>query len=510
MGQPNRAAVLVIALAIVVTFLPALIAPYGLLDDYMDLALAENLELSRPPYPPSVIDAAVAEGRPVWGLVARPVLALAGTIDNLRFVRIITVIGIVALALLLYWALGRSRVGRLPAALIAVLVCTLPTFQLHAAFTISFPLPWAAFAAGCASLLTVVAVDGRRPLKVDRLVAPTVLMIVALLTYPAPGMFFWVFFAVALAGSVADSARAVRLARAHLAVGAVALVLSYLGYRLGLLLVGGDSAAPRAGRGELLTHDFLDKAKWFAEWALYESLNLFDLTPSGWLAAFVATVAAGGIVLWLLRRATRPWLYVVLGLVLIPLAYLPNLVVEESIPWPTYRTHVALSPLIALYFCLGALALWVTFREWLQGRVSRRVVHASESVATALAVAFVAMCVVIANRNVDTLIAEPQLRELRLLRNQVAALPDPVQKVAFVLTGHAERQPGTPFGSEFGAPSTVDFPSTEPLVLLLLREQGRLRGPHPDVEILPWYTSTIPEGTPVVNLNGILLPSEER
>ena len=47
-------------------------------------------------------------------------------------------------------------------------------------------------------------------------------------------MFFWVFFAVALAGAVADSGRAVRLARMHFAVAAVAAVIAYLGYKLGI------------------------------------------------------------------------------------------------------------------------------------------------------------------------------------------------------------------------------------------------------------------------------------
>ena len=37
--------------------------------------------------------------------------------------------------------------------------------------------------AGCSSLLTVAAVDGSRPLKPRRLVAPTVLLVVAVLTY---------------------------------------------------------------------------------------------------------------------------------------------------------------------------------------------------------------------------------------------------------------------------------------------------------------------------------------
>ena len=62
-----------------------------------------------PPYAESVMHAVRAEGRPFWGTLVKPVFAAAGMIDNLRFVRIVTVAGIVALALLLYWALSARR-----------------------------------------------------------------------------------------------------------------------------------------------------------------------------------------------------------------------------------------------------------------------------------------------------------------------------------------------------------------------------------------------------------------
>ena len=62
MGQPNRAAGLVIALAIVVMFLPALIVPYGLTDDYLYLAQAKELGLPSPPYAKSIMHGAAAEG----------------------------------------------------------------------------------------------------------------------------------------------------------------------------------------------------------------------------------------------------------------------------------------------------------------------------------------------------------------------------------------------------------------------------------------------------------------
>ena len=98
---------------------------------------------------------------------------------------------------------------------------------------------------------------------------------------------------------------------------------------------------------------------------LYGSLNLFDVTWSAWhvglhrtcrghraLALRVATAA-------LHRARGHP----------APLTVLPNLVVEETYQFEVYRTLVSLSALIALYFGLGALALWVMFREWLEGRV---------------------------------------------------------------------------------------------------------------------------------------------
>ena len=241
-------------------------------------------------------------------------------------------------------------------------------------------------------------------------------------------------------------------------------------------LVGSD--APGADRGNL-THDIAGKAEWFAHWALYGALNLFDVTWSAWLATLVAAVAGGGIVLWLVRRATRPWLTIGLAAILIPLTVLPSLVVEGD---------------LRIRGVQGAIGALGADRPLLRPRGSRAVADVpgvaqgarepseparERALATVLAIAFVGTAAVVASRNVDTLIAEPQLRELRLLRGQVAALPEAVQNVSFVLSGPEERVPGSPFSDEFGYPSTSPWYPAHPLVLLLLREQGRLAPPHP-------------------------------
>ena len=97
----------------------------------------------------------------------------------------------------------------------------MPPFQLYASWTVSFSVPWAALLAGYASLLAVAGMDAPRQLF-DRFAWATALLVAACLIYQPAAMFFWVFLAVALVGSVTDSGRVLRLAKAHFAVAALA------------------------------------------------------------------------------------------------------------------------------------------------------------------------------------------------------------------------------------------------------------------------------------------------
>ena len=100
----------------------------------------------------------------------------------------------------------------------------------------------------------------------------------------------------------------------------VALALAFVIGKLAADAASGGT--PNAGRNAL-THDIVAKASWFVQHPLYRSLSLFELRSSVWLAALVATVASVGIVLWLLRNASRPLLFVLAGAALIPLSFLP-------------------------------------------------------------------------------------------------------------------------------------------------------------------------------------------
>ena len=116
-----RGAPLAISLTLFGVFLPVLIVPYAFSDDYSILWMAVSGQAS-PQFGKNILDANAIGGRPIAGLLGQGLFEAAGSIANLRFVRLFTVVCLVALALLLHWALVRSRVKSTVAALIAVLI----------------------------------------------------------------------------------------------------------------------------------------------------------------------------------------------------------------------------------------------------------------------------------------------------------------------------------------------------------------------------------------------------
>jgi uncharacterized membrane protein len=379
-------------------------------------------------------------------------------------------------------------------------MCTTTPFQVFASWAVLFNVPYAALLGAGASLLAASAVDAPRAVVLDRLLGATAMLLAALLIYQPAAMFFWVFLAIALVGAAHDFRRATGLARTHFGVGAIALVASFLVAKLAEHVVG--EAAPNPERNAL-THDVIGKVSWFVRGPLYQSLNLFDLTPSPWLAVLVGALSIAGMLLLLEHHGRRSLLYIGIGAVLIPLSFLPSLVVEENSP--TYRVQVALSSLLVLYAGLGALGIWVRVREWLRSRISVRDLVAAERVALGAATAVVATSAVVASHNVTTLVVEPQSTELRMIRSQVAALPADVRRIGYVQIGWNQGLNKRYFSDELGLPSSARPWTPEPAVLLILREQGRLppEGQRPLVELLPWYTTTVPKDEPVIDLRGL-------
>jgi hypothetical protein len=502
----SRAALVAVTLSVVAMFIPVAIVPYGQIDDYAFLWLA----VSGHPDPiagPSIFETSAVQGRPLEGLLQSWFFSAAGSIDNLRYLRVLAIVGIAAFGVLLHWALVRSGLRSAFAALIAVLICSLPAFQVYAAVAVAFPTPWAAILAGGASLVAATAIE--LPLRRGRLAMSGAMLLAAILIYPPPAMFFWVFLAIAVVGARFEARRAKRLVWAHLGVASVAFASTWVITKIAIHVYGANS--PNAERSTLV-HDFGGKLRWFfglrsthetglsIHDPLYGALSLFELTPSPWFSGFVASVAIGGILLLLLREGVSIPLYGGIALLLVPLSFFPSLVVAENSPG--YRVQAALAALIAVYSALGAYGLWLAIRDWLRPRLSGREVVSLEVLATASAVAFVGISAFSANRNVTMLFVVPQSTELRLVRSQLARVPAGTQRLAFVETGNDQSM--APFTSvdEFGVPSSARPWVPRPFALLILDEQGKLSvdQPEPIVDVLPPTTKTYPKNEPVIDV----------
>jgi hypothetical protein len=500
--SPRSAARAAVAISISTVLLPVAFVPFAFADDYPLLQMTNGLGKS-PWFGDSVVQTGVAGGRPFAGLLIEAAFGTAGTIDNLRFVRLGAMLGIVALALLLFNALVRAGVRTFVASLVAILVCSLPAFQVFGSWAALFYAPYAAILGGCASLRAAAAVDTNARFDRRKVAFAAALLLAALLTYQPAAMVFWVFLAVALVGHAHETRRAIGMVVAHAVTAVSALAAAYLVLQIGAQMF--EDSAPNAARRRLV-RDVPGKVDWFVRQPLKNSLNVLDLTPSTWLAVFVAMVSVLGIGLLLRSRTERPLVFAAIGLALVPATYLPNLLIAEE--WATYRSQVALSSLLALYASLGVIGLWLAAGQLLRQRLTEARLRTAELAALVGGTAAVAACALIASAHVLVLFANPQLAELRMIRAQVATLPEDATRIGFVNTGYRSGMTDVVRYDEFGVASSAQPWTLEPAVFLLLREQGKLDlRARPRVEKLPWDTRDVPKEYPVVDVRALLASS---
>ncbi|MDX6414203.1 MAG: hypothetical protein QOH23_1613 [Gaiellaceae bacterium] len=547
---------LVAPLAALVAYFPAIVVPYGFMDDYYLLAWQRGLE-------GEFWKTATQFGRPLHALFLSGAFGLAPDIGALRLVRLLGLLGVMLLALLLYYVLRQAELGRWLSTGVCVSVVSLASFQIYVSWAAIFEAPYVAALAGLASLRlrSASGLEGRRAL-IRRAEAST-LLLCALLSYQPAAMFFWVFTAIDVLRPGQELARALRKFCESLAVAAVALFFGYAAVRIGVHFYGGAFS----GRTHLV-HDFVGKARWFWNEPIVNSLGMFNLVPTASAACAIAVVAAVGILL-LHRESGRGALgFLGLAVAFVPLSYTPNLVISEN--FASYRSTAALAALVTLYLWLGlsgitraltsseyrgarrvvtpfvvlALAALASFAAlalivvplvrplervsvhtltsgpelgtfallfailagtalWTTGDSGRRTWAAAMG-ALALT-AFVLGGVMIAARNVTTLVVKPQSVELQLVRSELSGAGSPgAHRIVFVKPSYADGAAPLVRYDEFGPPSTY-FPWVpSPAVRLVLRE--RLPKAHPDLAILASDqapASKPAQGDPLVDMRNL-------
>jgi hypothetical protein len=229
-------------------------------------------------------------------------------------------------------------------------------------------------------------------------VSAVIILTAALATYQPAAMMFWLSAGIAwLAGQERYEPRDIIRAGA---VTGTALIAEYaLAKGLPFLLYGDHNRFPRT---ELVT-DIPQKIFWFFSEPLPSALNLPLIGPRTWIAWVIVMFIVSGLWAYFpgLPSSRLPRMGV--AAILLPLAYLPNLLVAMN--GSSYRSQVALTSLVLLYAVI-ALIGWLRWIRW-------------QRLLPVFSVAALITCAGLATRNLMLEFVLPQMLEYRIVGHAV-------------------------------------------------------------------------------------------
>jgi hypothetical protein len=448
----------VIAVCLAAVYAPALLATYGLKDDYTYLASAHGYAFAGTGEPAS----SIRLGRPLFGLVVQGLYSAVPDVGGLWVARALSAIGMVVFAVVLYRALVTLVRTRTAATAITILICTLPPFLVYVGWATLFAAPYSAALGGAAAFASARASESTAGARVRWLILGVAVLVLALAIYQPTAMAFWLV-ALILALSRRHTLVAVdRLVRCVVIVGVPAMLGGYLILKVGVWTLGAASAQ-RSG----LVSDIPAKLGWIPE-PLGLALNLFHMPQSTAFGALVACLVVAGTVVFC-RDCTGRARVVAIGLaaVTIPLSFAPNLLSQED--YATFRT---VGPLTATFALLAALFFVAIERDGDRG------IRKALSKWTLVAVA--ALSGILGFTHLRTLITVPLSREWRLVESEAARLPAHTVVVGVLAPTVNEGPIKASYGvrDEFGVPSSASTWSDASMVWLAARQAGRANGSH--------------------------------
>lgn len=390
--EDTHAAYIGLAALFFVVYFAAIIVPYAFLDDYT--ALCESL---RHHLVTDIVPFIVEGGRPGFALLYLWAFRACHSISDLSYLRAIGILGIAVLAIYCYRALLRTAVPRSAAFAFAALIGLMPPFQVYAAWANTAFDPWAALLAGLAFKL--VHGEGSTRIRWLRGALSVFVLTCSLAIYQPAAMLFWLFAGIAWL-TTCDLPDRNEVVRAGITM-AIALGLDFAMAKILPYAVFGitDTFARTA-----LVSNVYGKLAWFISSPLRDALNLPSITPTTWLAGLVAGFIIGGLWLYFPDKPRVRALKMTLSAALIPLAYLPNLIVSEN--WSSYRTQSGITSIVLFYAVLALIGWMQTFR--------------TSHLIPACAVLAVFACAASASRNVLLEFAVPQVVEYNMVAHALS------------------------------------------------------------------------------------------
>jgi hypothetical protein len=439
--------VLFIFLTVFAVYSAVVFTPYARMDDYTLLCAAIRREMFDPTCGFDLTKISVGGGRPLYALGYILASKAIYGIGDLRWLRTVSVVGIAAFGIASHRALKDKDLPPSVVLAFPLLAAFMPPFQVYAGWATSFLSPWSALLAGVAFTMVIPALPGRLPWR--RWLAAVGMLTAALALVQHIAMTFWLFAGIAwLAPPKAPDRQDV--VRAGAVMG-VALVADYtLAKGLPLVLYGGYTYS----RTTIVT-DIPEKIIWFLKWPLVDALNLPLIVPHAKIAYATLAFIITGVWLYLPGSTIIRLRRMALAATLVPLAYLPNILVAEN--FSSYRTQIALTSLI-LFYAVIALVGWLRFLKL-------------QRVLPACLVIAVITCAGLANRNMMIEFVLPQVIEYRLASDALRKINfEEAKGVYFILAGERDTLAPVVRYDEFGYPSLASFWVPQALAWLILKE----------------------------------------
>lgn len=446
----------VLLIAPLAVYWPTVFHEYGFRDDYAHLR--ETREA-----PETLLRHTSSYARPLYGaLLIATVRPLGGSVENLQWLRLASVLLLGVVGVALWHVLARSGWPPLDAAAVGLLVTLLPAAQVTAGWSIAWPIALALLLALAGFRGTDVALTARGARRAASWLSAGAAYAAAALIYQPSVLFFAAPLGAALLLRD-DAARPRALwAVAHIATALAGLVTAFGAMEVAFAL----ELTPESGV-IALEREPLGKLVWFLSEPVANSLALFALrdrfaTPLGfWIAALaVGALIASGLLLRRNRSAVDRYTVVFCVLVLPFVAYAVNL--AASVRVPGYRTTYGLAGLVVVLVVYSLRQLHAA------GRLNRAA-HYAALAAIGLAGAL------LANRHAYGLIALPQGYEWDIVRDAVRSLDlGAATRVYVIRPALEDRATRRVFADEFGSlSSSSDWATAE-----MFKSALRLRFPH--------------------------------
>jgi hypothetical protein len=299
-------------------------------------------------------------------------------------------------------------------------------------------------------------------------------------------MMFWVFAAIFMFAMPSTFKDTLRDFITYGVIVGAGFVADFVETKVGVALVGyGDGS-----RSSLVTNP-AEKAHWFVSQALLNAYNVYSVRPSDKLAIAVFVFSCLGLAFYLNGSAWARALKFGIAMLLLPLSYLPNLLVKED--WASYRTQVGLTSLVILYLCFALLA----FRK------------AHVPAVTGLAYAALLTLALYgsyeAAKQVTMDFAVPQYEELALLHQQLEtpALANATSIYLIPSTWRDTIAPNFRY-DEYGVLSSSVSWSQKPMVYLAMRDVDPARADIPVIVAPQDGPYAPPPGSLVVDMRTIV------